>query len=34
MKVAFLTLGCKVNHYETEVMAQAFERAGDLHRPL
>ena len=29
MTVAFLTLGCKVNHYETEVMAQAFEKAGD-----
>ena len=28
MTVAFLTLGCKVNHYETEVMAQAFEAAG------
>ena len=34
MKVAFLTLGCKVNHYETEVMAQAFERAGDLIVPF
>ena len=34
MKVAFLTLGCKVNHYETEVMAQTFERAGDLIVPF
>ncbi|MBQ2697282.1 MAG: radical SAM protein, partial [Clostridia bacterium] len=29
MRVAFLTLGCKVNTYETEVMAQAFRAAGD-----
>ena len=34
MKVAFLTLGCKVNNYETEVMAQAIERAGDLIVPF
>ena len=34
MTVAFLTLGCKVNHYETEVMAQAFERAGDRIVPF
>jgi threonylcarbamoyladenosine tRNA methylthiotransferase MtaB len=27
-KVAFYTLGCKVNQYETEAMAEAFERAG------
>ena len=28
MKIAFLTLGCKVNSYETEKMKQAFEEAG------
>jgi threonylcarbamoyladenosine tRNA methylthiotransferase MtaB len=27
-KVAFYTLGCKVNQYETEAMAEAFEHAG------
>lgn len=27
-KVAFYTLGCKVNQYETEAMAETFERAG------
>ena len=27
-RVAFYTLGCKVNQYETEAMAEAFERAG------
>lgn len=27
-KVAFYTLGCKVNQYETEAMAEAFENAG------
>lgn len=27
-RVAFYTLGCKVNQYETEVMAEAFESAG------
>lgn len=27
-KVAFYTLGCKVNQYETEAMAEAFEQAG------
>lgn len=27
-KVAFLTLGCKVNSYETEAMQQLFESAG------
>jgi threonylcarbamoyladenosine tRNA methylthiotransferase MtaB len=27
-KVAFCTLGCKVNQYETEAMAEAFENAG------
>ena len=34
LRVAFYTLGCKVNHYETEVMAQAFERAGDTVVPF
>lgn len=28
MKVAFHTLGCKVNQYETQAMAEQFERAG------
>lgn len=27
-RVAFFTLGCKVNQYETEAMAEAFEDAG------
>ena len=26
--VAFYTLGCKVNQYESEAMAELFERAG------
>ena len=28
MKVAFYTLGCKVNHYETAAMAELFTAAG------
>ena len=28
MKVAFHTLGCKVNQYETEAMSEAFAKAG------
>lgn len=28
MKVSFATLGCKVNHYETEAMRGLFEQAG------
>lgn len=28
MKAAFATLGCKVNHYETEAMRELFARAG------
>ena len=28
MKVAFYTLGCKVNHYETAAMAELFAAAG------
>ena len=28
MKVAFFTLGCKVNHYETAAMAELFTAAG------
>ena len=28
MKVAFLTLGCKVNHYETDLLREKFELAG------
>ena len=28
MKVAFLTLGCKVNYYETERMMEQFQKLG------
>ena len=28
MKIAFVTLGCKVNQYETHVMEQQFSQAG------
>lgn len=28
MKIAFYTLGCKVNQYETQVMREAFEKKG------
>ena len=28
MKVAFHTLGCKVNQYETEAMAEKFRKEG------
>lgn len=28
MKAAFYTLGCKVNQYETQIMEQAFRKAG------
>lgn len=28
MRVSFYTLGCKVNQYETQIMAQTFENAG------
>ncbi len=28
MKVAFLTLGCKVNHYETDLLKEKFEQVG------
>ena len=28
MKAAFYTLGCKVNQYETQLMAEALEQAG------
>ena len=28
MKVAFSTLGCRVNHYESEAMAEKFIREG------
>ena len=28
MRVAFHTLGCKVNHYETEAMREAFVSRG------
>jgi threonylcarbamoyladenosine tRNA methylthiotransferase MtaB len=27
-KVAFYTLGCKVNQYETEAITELFEKAG------
>ncbi|MCL2695130.1 MAG: tRNA (N(6)-L-threonylcarbamoyladenosine(37)-C(2))-methylthiotransferase MtaB [Clostridiales bacterium] len=29
MRVAFATLGCKVNHYETQAMIALFQAAGD-----
>ncbi len=28
MKIAFYTLGCKVNHYETQAMEELFRKAG------
>jgi threonylcarbamoyladenosine tRNA methylthiotransferase MtaB len=28
VKVAFYTLGCKVNHYETQAMEELFKKAG------
>ena len=28
MKGAFCTLGCKVNHYETQAMGELFQKAG------
>ena len=28
MKIAFYTLGCKVNQYETQALAEGFKRAG------
>ena len=28
MNVAFYTLGCKVNHYETQAMEELFVKAG------
>ena len=28
MKVAFITLGCRVNQYESEAMAEKFIREG------
>ena len=28
MRIAFTTLGCKVNHYETEAMRELFQQAG------
>ena len=30
MKVAFHTLGCKVNQYETESMREKFSKAGHV----
>ena len=32
MKIAFYTLGCKVNQYETEAMREGFKNAG--HTPV
>ncbi len=29
-KIAFYTLGCKVNQYETEAMRELFEKNGDV----
>lgn len=34
MKVAFLTLGCKVNHYETDLLKEKFELAGHTVVPF
>lgn len=34
MRVAFCTLGCKVNQYETEAMREAFEAAGHTAVPF
>ena len=28
MRIAFYTLGCKVNQYETQVLSQQFAAAG------
>ena len=33
MKVAFHTLGCKVNQYESQIMAQQFSREGSASCP-
>lgn len=30
MKIAFLTLGCKVNQYETDLLKEKFEKAGHV----
>lgn len=30
MKIAFLTLGCKVNKYETDLLKERFEKAGHI----
>ena len=34
MKVAFYTLGCKVNHYETQAMEELFRAAGHTVVPF
>lgn len=34
MKVAFLTLGCKVNKYETDLLREQFEKAGHTSVPF
>lgn len=34
MKVAFLTLGCKVNKYETDLLKEKFEKAGHFVVPF
>ena len=34
MKVAFYTLGCKVNHYETQAMEELFRSAGHTVVPF
>ena len=34
MKVAFYTLGCKVNHYETQAMEELFRTAGHIVVPF
>ena len=34
MNVAFYTLGCKVNHYETQAMEELFRSAGHTVVPF
>ena len=34
MKIAFLTLGCKVNQYETDLLKEKFEKAGHVVVPF
>ena len=34
MRAAFYTLGCKVNHYETQAMEELFKKAGHAVVPF